>query len=315
MNKQLRIAITLGLSILSVLVLLLSMLSVRAEVPIPPDNPTNYTPDEAAMAQFDLSASTKGAPSKVAFGDTFTYTIVVVNSSLVSGTLGTTISDTLPTGVSYVSGTLMATAGVVTPTASGIEWSGIVMASSRITITFAVTATALPGRVITNTAVISDAGLSAPVTVPPAITLVARPVLSNSTKTASHAKVASGDPITYTIVISNNSIADAPGTTISDTLHPGVSYVSGTLMATAGITSVVGNVITWTGTVLASSRVTITFLVTATASPGETITNSAVISAPALSAPVTVPPATTLVARPDFSGSTKTASHAKVTFG
>jgi len=260
-----------------------------------------------AVAQFSTD-SIKEAPPEVVSGDTFTYTIVVVNSDVFSDALSTSVSDTLPIGdVSYIPDTLTATVGIVTPTASSIAWSGVVSAGGRVTITFGVTATALPGEVITNSAVISDPTLSTPVTVT-AVTRMALPNLSSSAKTAPP-EIAPGYTFTYTIVVVNSSlISDALSTSVSDTLPGGVSYIPGTLTATAGIVTPTASSIAWSGVVSASARVTITFGVTATALLGEVITNSAVISDAALSAPVTKT-AVTQVAGPNLSSlSRKTSS-------
>ncbi|RLC66855.1 MAG: hypothetical protein DRI48_03750, partial [Chloroflexi bacterium] len=271
-DRTLKIVISLGLSAVAVimLLLLLDSRSARAQSTGP-----------------DLDNSAKYAPPEVATGDTFTYTIAVVNTSLTTDALSTTMSDTFPTGVSYVSGTLYATAGTFTSTASGVEWSGVVSASSRVTITFAVTATALPGEQITNTAIISDAALSAPLT-RTAVTRIAQTDLSASHKRAAVDRFPEGEVVDYEVVIQNSGGADVLSATMSDTIPTGVAYVPGSAWATDGVVTDTASAIEWSGTVASGSAVTVSFAVTVTAPAGDAITNTAIISDAALDAPVVV---------------------------
>ena len=85
--------------------------------------------------------------------------------------------------------------------------------------------------------------------------------LDNSTKTVSNPRPLPGAPLTYTIVLTN------PGPPLSavrmtDTL-PGNAYlVNGSLTASSGSRGLSGNVITWTGIVSASLKVTVTYVMT-----------------------------------------------------
>ncbi|HUW14752.1 MAG TPA: VWA domain-containing protein, partial [Anaerolineae bacterium] len=67
------------------------------------------------------------------------------------------LADTVPDGLSYVSGTLTATAGTVTDVAAPtLRWSGVLSPTRDVTVTYAVTVSATAPRVITNTAVITN---------------------------------------------------------------------------------------------------------------------------------------------------------------
>jgi hypothetical protein len=68
-------------------------------------------------------------------------------------------TDAIPTGLEYISGTLSATAGMITATtAPTLYWSGVLSPTPAVTITYAVTVTqAMPG-LITNTAIIAAPG-------------------------------------------------------------------------------------------------------------------------------------------------------------
>jgi hypothetical protein len=72
------------------------------------------------------------------------------------------LTDTVPDGLSYVSGTLTATAGTVTDIAAPtLRWSGVLSPTRDVTVTYAVTVSATAPRVITNTAVITVPGYQA----------------------------------------------------------------------------------------------------------------------------------------------------------
>jgi len=69
------------------------------------------------------------------------------------------LTDTVPDGLSYVSGTLTATAGTVTDVAAPtLRWSGVLSPTRDVTVTYAVTVSTTAPRVITNTAVITVPG-------------------------------------------------------------------------------------------------------------------------------------------------------------
>jgi hypothetical protein len=105
----------------------------------------------------DLSDSVKSADKReVAEKDILTYTIVLVNTDE-NGTVF--VSDVIPTFTSHTAGSAQVTppVGVITDTASHIEWKGIVPSNSAITIAFPVTVSpgASDGETIRNTAWIS----------------------------------------------------------------------------------------------------------------------------------------------------------------
>jgi uncharacterized repeat protein (TIGR01451 family) len=85
--------------------------------------------------------------------------------------------------------------------------------------------------------------------------------LDNSTKSANNPRPLSGAPLTYTIVLTN------PGPLLSaarmtDTL-PGNAYlVNGSITASSGSWGINGNVLTWTGAVSSSLKVTVSYVMT-----------------------------------------------------
>jgi len=69
------------------------------------------------------------------------------------------LTDTVPDGLSYVSGTLTATAGTVADIAAPtLRWSGVLSPTPTVTVTYAVTVSTTTPQVITNTAVIVAPG-------------------------------------------------------------------------------------------------------------------------------------------------------------
>ncbi len=84
--------------------------------------------------------------------------------------------------------------------------------------------------------------------------------LQGSTKHVTPTRVGPGEALTYTIRLINPGPA-LPGVRVTDTLPAHVHYL-GNLWASAGSYGEAGGVITWTGTVLSSVPVTITYGVT-----------------------------------------------------
>jgi len=69
------------------------------------------------------------------------------------------LTDTVPDGLSYVSGTLTATIGTVTDSAAPtLRWSGVLSPTPSVTVTYAATVSTTRSQIITNTAVIAAPG-------------------------------------------------------------------------------------------------------------------------------------------------------------
>jgi len=85
-------------------------------------------------------------------GETAAFTIHVVSS--VSVTYPIRLTDTVPAGLSYVSGTLAATLGSVTDTSGVLRWSGVLSNPSHVDVTYVVSVTTGAVCVISNTVVI-----------------------------------------------------------------------------------------------------------------------------------------------------------------
>ncbi|MFN8582294.1 MAG: hypothetical protein U0163_15140, partial [Gemmatimonadaceae bacterium] len=230
-------------------------------------------------------AITKSHTGTFTVGSTGTYTLTVTNVGTGPTTSTITVSDVLPTGLTYVTATgtgwsCNAVTQAVTCTTPGPL--APTSALPAITLTVSVSPSAVPS--VTNTATVSTAGdtngandsASDPTTVVPAPT----PDLAIS-KTHAGAFVVGSNGI-YTIGVANVGLAATTGTiTVGDVLPTGLTYVSAT--GTNWTCAAVGQTVTCTnpGPVAASANlpnITLTVAVGPTAQPS--VTNTATVSTP-----------------------------------
>ncbi len=205
----------------------------------------------------------------VPLGGVVTYTIVL--SNIGDGPAnGTVMTDRLPLGVGFGGWLDQGSALLPDPPGDTITWGPYSLpAGEDFTFRFTATVTTSAtyyGQTITNVAHYRHAGGqgsdSAPFVIednptPP------EPVLSifKTVKTI-HDPVQLGEPITYTITVVNTGLGDAAGVVVSDALPLGV----------------IGNDLSWTGTVSASDQVSLVIaasLISDTMYYGQTITNTA----------------------------------------
>ena len=91
-----------------------------------------------------------------------TYAVYITNNATGDAT-SATMTDSLPTGTTYVPGSVECSSGTCSFMGSSIDWAGSVEVGDTVTVTFQVTATGDCMVEIINTAVISDTGLTEPV--------------------------------------------------------------------------------------------------------------------------------------------------------
>lgn len=265
----------------------------------------------------DFSASYKdGSSDQVALGEVLTYTITLINGGGRSPT--TTLTDTIPEGSEYISGTFSASAGVGGYNAETgmIEWSGDVAGGDVISMSFAITVGApltTPYNLVTNTARLLDAVAFETLLVD--VVQILPPDLSSSSKTSTPNLVEMGDLLTYTLTI-NNSGANALGITLTDPITEGLEYVAESFtstVGTGGFNSLTGAV-DWTGDLGTgeSAQVQFTVLV-ACPLTGTMFTNNALIRDPL--GVETLVSTSTSVFLPNFSDSILTADMERVQAG
>jgi large repetitive protein len=232
-----------------------------------PGNNSSTTSAVTVAASADLSV-TKSGPTAVAPGADITYTVTVANSGP-SDAASVQLTDTLPAGTTFVSGTQPngptfnctypspGATGTITCTIPSLV-SG---ASAIFTFVFHVAPTAT--GTITNTATVSSttadpnqangSATSSPAAVSPETTDV------SITKSASGARFSAGTNVTYTIIATNNGPAVATNVVVTDVLPPGTTLVSATTTqgSCSGTTTVTCNA----GVLLSGGNVTITLVV------------------------------------------------------
>jgi uncharacterized repeat protein (TIGR01451 family) len=229
----------------------------------------------------DLSTSRKTADkTQASAGEVVTYDFVLKNSALMTATRAM-LTDTIPAHTIYVPGTLDCGSGLCAYDAGNdvVTWSGEITPGGQVTLTFAVTLTAVQADMtpVLNTAVLDDGygtltNLEA--------TFKARgSYLGSSSKHVSTASVKSGDTVTYTIYV-RNSGAETTGE-MRDKLPSEMIFVPGTLDCGSGYCNEANGVITWMGSIPGRGIIPVQFqaMLSADLSPSTTlIVNTAVVT-------------------------------------
>jgi len=252
-------------------------------------------------------------------GGWVTYTLVFTNTDL--GRPPGMITDALPAGLE-----LVGVPGASHPTlaysyaSDRITWTESITFNLPVTIEFNAQLH-LPltdNLVIDNCAWMWD-GLHLPFERCMTFTVVSTPDLTTSWKRVNGQPFNTafpGDPLTYTLILTNTGTDNARGAILTDPLPPAVIWADH-LTATTGTVGYAGGLVTWQGDVNVYEPVTITFRVTvAHPLPGGTlITNTARLN-DGVNPPFAItPPATTTVLAPDLRGSVKRTSAGLVELG
>ncbi len=206
--------------------------------PASADNSASAVTTVAPVA--DLSLTKTDDPDPVLAGQLLTYTLAVHNAGP-SSAANVQLTDNLPAGVTFESVT--ATQGSCSESAGTVECAlGTLAAEADATVTIEVRPQT--GATLTNEAgVASDAqdptpadnAASEDTTVDPAADL-------SLTKADDPDPVLEGQPLTYSLAVHNAGPQSATGVQLTDTLPPGVTFVSatpaqGTCSETAGTVS------------------------------------------------------------------------------
>jgi uncharacterized repeat protein (TIGR01451 family) len=186
----------------------------------------------------DLSLAASAAPEPVGAGATLTYTLTASNAGP-SQASSVSVVDTLPAGVSSVSasGTGWTCSGIATVTCV-LPSLGL---GSAAAITIQVTAPAEAG-VLSNSATVSASTADQSAANNTAVTpsnVFARADLSIG-QSGAPAQICTGQPITYTLGVSNAGPSTATSISVSDVLPAGAMLVSasGTGWSCSGTTTV-----------------------------------------------------------------------------
>jgi uncharacterized repeat protein (TIGR01451 family) len=230
------------------------------------------TIETSGLGYANISVIKTDTPDPVLVGNNLTYTITVDNNGPDTAT-GVTLSDTLPSNVTYVSAT--STQGTCSKSGSTVTCSiGTLANGASATVTIVVTPTT--AGTINNTATVTcnetDTN-SSNNTATATTTVNAQPSTDLSvSKADTPDPVMVGNNITYTIVATTNGPSTATGVTLTDTLPSSVTYVSAT--STQGSCTRTGSTVTCSiGSLVNGASVTVTIIVTPTTAG--TITNTA----------------------------------------
>lgn len=210
----------------------------------------------------DLALTMTDTPDPVVFNQNLTYRLTVRNNGPDRATR-VFVLDTLPNGVTFVSAT--ASQGACTSGAVNIScYLGALANGASATVTIVVRSPN-PGT-ITNLAKVSSDEVD-PNGANDSASAATGVVASDLSVTKTHTPVTvfPGQNIDYSVVIRNAGMVDATGVVVTDTLPPGVSFVSAS--ATQGSCTRANNTITCNLNNLArSAMATVTIVVRAEAS-------------------------------------------------
>jgi uncharacterized repeat protein (TIGR01451 family) len=224
-------------------------------------DPTNNTAEVSTPVATvaDLSLTKSSDPTQAVPGGTLAYRFLITNAGP-DAAAGVSITDTLPAGVSYVSGDAgcSATGGVVTCATANLA------AGAHRTVTITVRVATDATGIVENRATVHT---TTPDIDPSNDTGTAlTPVLDTAdvsiTKTASPANPVPGDTITYTLTAHNDGPAPAQDVKVGDTLPGGVTFTG---VDSSDCTQAAGAVACAFGTLAPGATRVVT--ITATADP------------------------------------------------
>ena len=238
----------------------------------------------SVIASADLAITKSHTGNFTAGTNSNAYTIVVTNNGP-SDASTFTVTDTLPAGLSFVSGG--STAGInasctnsgqiVTCTGGPAIGTG---QTSTITLTVAVAGNIAGNSTRNNTATVSSATTDPDTSnnTSPTDTVTIDSKADLDIKKFHTSDFTAGNAEDYQISVINHGPSDASGFTVTDTLPTGLTYVS----SSPNICSAAGQVVTCNGGALTGNNASTTFTVTVNTSPsltaGSTVTNTATVA-------------------------------------
>lgn len=173
----------------------------------------------APLATLALNKSVE--ESAVSAGSLVTFNLLVRNSGPSAGT-GTTVVDTLPAGLGFVSATSTAGSCSSAPGASGTTTISCALGTLAVNDEERITLVARAQDSVAGTTVTNSATANSEITISPptdTVTVDVRPLADMAlTKSASVAIANPGDPITYTLTATNNGPGAATNVEIGDSL-------------------------------------------------------------------------------------------------
>jgi uncharacterized repeat protein (TIGR01451 family) len=189
-----------------------------------PDLTNNLVTEPTSINEVaDLAITKTDTPDPVVAGETLSYSLAISNNGP-SDAGGITITDTLPTGVSFASASpgCSQSAGVVTCTLAGLSSGANLARTIVVTVNSATTGLLSNSVEISGNQFDPDSSNNSDL-----ITTTVNAVADlQVSKTDTPDPVVAGETLSYSLAISNNGPSDAGGITITDTLPTGVSFAS-----------------------------------------------------------------------------------------
>ena len=245
-------------------------------------NPLNNSAAASVNAapNADLRVTKAVSDSAPGVGTLLTYTVAVTNFGPSEAT-SATIHDLLPSGLSFVSA--MPSHGTYDPTIGVWTIDAIPVTATRV---LSITARVTAAGSLVNAATRQS---SAPVDPNPANDgddVTSAPALIADlavTKTPGSPAVAAGEPVTWTIVVTNNGPSDVAGASVTDVVPAALTGVTWTCVASAGSTCVTSGSGSIATTVSLAASGTATFSVGGLVAPSVTdlLANTVSVAVPA----------------------------------
>ncbi|HEU4662562.1 MAG TPA: hypothetical protein VFS55_00885 [Dokdonella sp.] len=257
--------------------------------PVPGNN--SATDSDTLSGSADIEAHKTG-PASVTAGAAIAYSVVVTNHGP-SDANATTFSDTVPAGITGVSASCGAPTGGAACGAVNVAGNAVTStittlpSGASVTFTIDGTAPANPGSLVNAASAQPPAGISdpAPANNSSSVTTAVDASADVAILKTGPSTVASGAPISYTLVVSNAGPSAADGATYADAVPAAITGVSASCGSPSGgascaVPTVAGNSVSGSVPVLpAGGSVTIT--ISGTAPFGaQSFTNTATVAAP-----------------------------------
>ena len=177
----------------------------------------------------DLHITKTNGVNGVVAGEATTYTITVTNTAGPSDATGATVTDAFPTTLTGVTWTCTGTAGSACPTSGSGNINTPVTVPVGASVVFTATGTVDPaatGELVNSAQVLPPAGHTNRTS---AIATDRDPITARAdvaiTKTGP-ASIVAGNPVVYTIIVTNTGPSDAAGVVVSDATPTGLVFVS-----------------------------------------------------------------------------------------
>jgi uncharacterized repeat protein (TIGR01451 family) len=220
------------------------------------------------------------APSTAA-GGTNGYTITIDNPNVIPATLSS-ITDTLPTGFSYIAGSTTGATTANPTVGSSLVWSGPigVPAEGSVSLHFGVNVSTTAG-IYNNNATAAATGFTVAPTGDTAPITVTSAVVLGVTSTGQPANVTAGANAQRLVTVTNSGAAPATGVSLALSVPAGVTLVSRT-PSQGSCGTVVSGVVTCTlGTIGGGGSANVQYVLRMPAAvpPGGTVSTSATATA------------------------------------